>query len=290
MGAQETADINERFNNNAQAQRQSLVSRGLSNSTVLDTMAAGNERERGAELRRHNEGLRREQMGADMALSGDALQYGERATGQRVGIDSGLSGDALNFRERANSNRNTSNAMLTGDMLQFMERRDDTYPNYQQLQQLAQGLGQAGAGAGGGGGGMMAGAPIYQSPQQMGYQIPGAAYGMMGGGGYSGGGMGGGTSGGYGMPMTGLAGYSMAPGGGFPGGGAASPYGSLNQMQASNLNIQNSSDYYNMLRRQQEVADREAREAARRSAQFGGSGSGSGSPYTMFPGSFGYGV
>lgn len=283
LGAQEAEDINERFDNNAQAQRQSLVGRGLSNSTVLDTMAAGNERERGAELRRHNEGLRREQIGLDTQLSGDALGYGERATNSRIGFDSALSGDAMNFRERANNNRNTSNAMLTGDMLQFMERRDDLYPNYQMLQQLAQGMGQAG----GGGGGGMAGVPIYQSPQSMGFQIPNAAWGGMPlGGGFP---MGG-------MPMGG-AGGGMG-GGGMPGGGMPGGYnaplgasGGAMPAQQGNLNIQNMSDYNNYVRRQQELADRELAEQRRRDAAFVAAYNGTGgpSPYTMFPGSMGYG-
>jgi hypothetical protein len=134
VGNQQREDMNRRYDNNKGEIAQSLVARGMSNSTVKDNIEAGNERERNQASNRLEEALTRE----------------------RLGYDTGLQ----------------------GDLLQFMERRNDTYPDLNQLLQLAQMMGVA---TPQGGGGMMGGV----SPAN-GFVAPGG-FGM-GGGGFVGGG------------------------------------------------------------------------------------------------------
>lgn len=117
VGDQQRKDLNQRYDNNKGAVDQSLIARGMSNSTVSDSLKMGNERERNNAINRLEESLTRE----------------------RLGYDTGLQ----------------------GDLLQFMERRNDTYPDLNQLLQLAQMMGVAtpqGASMGGGMGGGMGGA------------------------------------------------------------------------------------------------------------------------------------
>lgn len=134
LGQQQARDINELYDQQAGQQSQDLIGRGLGNSTVMQTMQTGNNRERNADLARLNDQVRQQALQADSGLSADELQ--------------------------------------------FMERRNDQYPDYGLMAQLAQGMGAAGYGAGGGsGGGGFGGGGGYLSPQQLGYQIPGQAYG-----------------------------------------------------------------------------------------------------------------
>lgn len=132
IGTQQQADTDQAFKRQAAALQQNMINRGLSNSTVADTMAMGNERERLAEQRR---------------LQADLNQ-------QRLSTD----------------------AAMTNNTLGIMERREDEGPSYELLAQLAMGLGQGGMGDGGGG--VMMGAPIYASPGDLGFNIPGRAWGM----------------------------------------------------------------------------------------------------------------
>lgn len=148
-GQQEARDINTNYDRQAAARRQSLIARGLGDSTVSDTMQMGNERERTDAQGRLQERLRQQQISLD--------------------------------------------AQLSGDVLNFMERRDDTYPDLNQLMQLAQGMGEAGYGSGGGGGGGWGGGGGYVSPGGgggggMGFfnPIAGMYAGPMGGGGAGG--------------------------------------------------------------------------------------------------------
>lgn len=78
MGQQEAADINEAAKARAAAQRQSLVARGLSNSTITDNMEQGVERERVSDMGRLQERLRQQMLGLDTSLSGDTLNFMER--------------------------------------------------------------------------------------------------------------------------------------------------------------------------------------------------------------------
>lgn len=78
LGQQEAKDINEMYDNQAAKTKGDLIGRGLGNSTVMNTMLAGVERERAAELGRLNERVRQQAIGTDAGLSGDTLSFMER--------------------------------------------------------------------------------------------------------------------------------------------------------------------------------------------------------------------
>lgn len=77
-GQQEAADINEAAQGQGAALRQGLTARGLSNSTIMDNMNAGVERERRADQGRLQERLRNQFAQLDASLSGDVLGVMER--------------------------------------------------------------------------------------------------------------------------------------------------------------------------------------------------------------------
>ena len=77
-GNQERADINEAYDAQGAALRQGVISRGLGNSSVSDTMQMGNLRERSNSMGRLNDRLIQQRMAADAQLSGDVLNFMER--------------------------------------------------------------------------------------------------------------------------------------------------------------------------------------------------------------------
>lgn len=79
-GQQMGADIDEGFFNQAQATKQDLSRRGLSNTTIAGGAAIQNERERSKEQRRLGEDLTRLRTTQDAQLSGDLLAAMERRT------------------------------------------------------------------------------------------------------------------------------------------------------------------------------------------------------------------
>lgn len=79
-GAQEGQDISDRYRSQEAQRRQQLIGRGLGNSTVVNTMQMGNERERANDLGRLNERIRQQTLAADAGLTGDTLQFMERRT------------------------------------------------------------------------------------------------------------------------------------------------------------------------------------------------------------------
>jgi hypothetical protein len=80
MGSQEARDINERYRSQESQRRQQLIGRGLGNSTVVNTMQMGNERERLNDMGRLQERLRGQYLSTDAGLTGDTLQFMERKT------------------------------------------------------------------------------------------------------------------------------------------------------------------------------------------------------------------
>lgn len=82
-GAQERNDINEAYKDQWAARQQSMIGRGLGNSSILDTMQAGNERERINDQGRLEERLRQQRIGLDTSLSGDTLGFMERRVDQQ---------------------------------------------------------------------------------------------------------------------------------------------------------------------------------------------------------------
>lgn len=82
LGQQQARDINELYDQQAGQQSQDLIGRGLGNSTVMQTMQTGNNRERNADLQRLNDSVRQQAMQTDSGLSGDELQFMERRNDQ----------------------------------------------------------------------------------------------------------------------------------------------------------------------------------------------------------------
>jgi hypothetical protein len=78
LGQQEGRDINELYDSQGSKINQDLIGRGLGNSSVMATMAMGNNRERNADLGRLNDRVRQQAMATDAGLSGDELQFMER--------------------------------------------------------------------------------------------------------------------------------------------------------------------------------------------------------------------
>jgi hypothetical protein len=78
LGQQQGRDINELYDQQRSQQDQNLIGRGLGNSTVLDTMRMGSDRERNADLNRLNDSVRQQAIGTDAGLTGDTLQFMER--------------------------------------------------------------------------------------------------------------------------------------------------------------------------------------------------------------------
>lgn len=75
QGNQELDDVKSRYDTQAAAGDQDMVNRGLSGTTVRQTMKLGTQREKGAELRRVNE-----------RLQGNLANADERTTGNLMGV------------------------------------------------------------------------------------------------------------------------------------------------------------------------------------------------------------
>jgi hypothetical protein len=78
LGNQQRQDTNQAFDSNRGAITQSSIDRGLTNTTVLDNMLTGNERERSAALGRLSEALNRERMTQEYLPLKDQLDFLER--------------------------------------------------------------------------------------------------------------------------------------------------------------------------------------------------------------------
>ncbi len=130
LGDQAREDVNRRYDQLAASQRQSLISRGLGNTTVVDTTTRGLESQRGEELRRLEEGLRREKIGYDTSLSGDALGFQERGAGALTNLSRDMRQQLLAWF-----------LGTSGDTLRFMENRTDSGPNLANLMTLSKALG-----------------------------------------------------------------------------------------------------------------------------------------------------
>jgi hypothetical protein len=109
-------DLNAQYAQAQGAAGQSLVSRGLGNSTIADSVQRG--------------------LGYDRARAG--IDLGDRLTAQRVGFDASLGQAGLGFQERASG----ANAGLAQQQLGWMNSVSAPYPNAGLFSQLA---GQYGA-------------------------------------------------------------------------------------------------------------------------------------------------
>jgi hypothetical protein len=178
------ADVGERFDRLSSEVGQNLVSRGLG-GTVAAGAQRGVERDRGAELRRFDEGVRREFMDAFTSLTGDeisaaqelglaragfqqrgqetSLALAERLAAQRIGMGTDLDNQLLQMLRTFGGARLASTEQGNRDILSIMGQqgqfRLNTLGNVQDIppqsvwMQLANSFGRNAAGAPGGGGG-----------------------------------------------------------------------------------------------------------------------------------------
>lgn len=80
LGATESADIARKYSQAGAQQTQSLASRGLGNTTVVNAVAQGNLRNQTREQGALQERVRQQRLNTDAQLSGDKLQFQERRT------------------------------------------------------------------------------------------------------------------------------------------------------------------------------------------------------------------
>jgi hypothetical protein len=78
LGAQEQADIRDNYQNSLASGQQNLAARGLSGTTIGNTMQLGNTREMNADLNRSKERMAQTRLDTDSRLSGDLLGFKER--------------------------------------------------------------------------------------------------------------------------------------------------------------------------------------------------------------------
>jgi hypothetical protein len=78
LGNQQRADTNTAFDRNKGQLAQSMVSRGLTNSTVQDSLMKGNERTRGESLARLAEALTQQRLNTEYGMTKDQLGFMER--------------------------------------------------------------------------------------------------------------------------------------------------------------------------------------------------------------------
>ena len=96
LGRAARADLNRRYDQEAGNVEQSLIDRGLGNTTVLGSMTRGVRDQQDRAMNSLNEQLRRERLGYRTALSGDTLGSMERSIDAR----SNLYREPLDFMER----------------------------------------------------------------------------------------------------------------------------------------------------------------------------------------------
>lgn len=106
LGTQARKDIDRRYGDVSTQRQQALSARGFGGSTVGAAVEMGVQREKGGELGRLEEGLRRENIGLQSQL-----------TGQALGARMGLSQQALGAQQQMMSNRLNLMTGLSGDQL-----------------------------------------------------------------------------------------------------------------------------------------------------------------------------
>lgn len=191
LGAQELKDIQDRFTAERGSAEANMIDRGIGNTTIRPSVLGGVTRNESDALGGALDRINRLKLQTDMALSGDSLANQQGLHGERLGLMT----------------------ELPQRQLDFMERRTDSYPDMDQLLNLALRYGNA-EGQQGQGGVMYP--PNYNGTGQ--YQVPnpsmpGGGYTNPGGGSTGGGSTGGGSSGG--------GSNSRPPGGGL---GSSNPY------------------------------------------------------------------
>lgn len=176
MGKQERQDIRTQYDALRGTIQQNLIDRGLGGTTVVDSMRAGNERERRDALGRLDERLREQQANWDASLSADELAARSGVASGRLGLAQsrttgyegldqslsgqlldartnmgagrndfalGLSGELLNLQRSQNQERLGTDAATAKDIFNFMAAREDAAPAQSEYLQLLQGIGAA---------------------------------------------------------------------------------------------------------------------------------------------------
>jgi hypothetical protein len=156
LGEQARKDIDRRYGDVSTQRQQALSARGFGGSTVGASVEAGVQREKGAELGRLEEGLRRENINVRSQLTGQALGaqmgLGQQALGarERMGLGqlgmqegmmanqlnlmTGLSGDQLGAYQSLFGGQMNMFAGLSGDYLNTVGNVNIGYPSQMNLQ------------------------------------------------------------------------------------------------------------------------------------------------------------
>ena len=100
-GREAASDINRQFNRNQADSRQSLVDRGLYNTTVMDSVGRGIEEDRSRELRGLDEQVTEQELAQLERLSGDTLAAQERGIGLKNQLTQQIAGQRDRGIERA---------------------------------------------------------------------------------------------------------------------------------------------------------------------------------------------
>lgn len=111
MGDQARRNINEQFNVNASNIGQSLASRGLGNTTIRQSMATGNERERARAIGELDESIRAQRLNTDASLWGDSLGARQQIESQRAAA----ANEALNMRTQMEGSNWANRMNLLGN-------------------------------------------------------------------------------------------------------------------------------------------------------------------------------
>ncbi len=156
LGATELARINELFAASLSTQLQQLVDRGLYSSAIAADITARNTRDRDEQIQKLNDGLNREKLDnthklyeQQRAMRTTRAEHKHRAIAEKMSEAaarlSGLQSQQTENMQLMKYFLDERNKLLIG-LVGFVERREDTYPSFENLVQLATGLGDAGGG------------------------------------------------------------------------------------------------------------------------------------------------
>ncbi len=137
-------DVNRNFDNMQGAAQNSLVSRGLTNSTILDSVRSSVEADRGQALGRIGDQLSNAQSGAYNQLSGQQLGYAGQIPGAQEQAYGQLSGQQGQWMQDYGKLQLGTGLDTSKDMLNFAGSLNIPYPNaglYQTAQNQQQNYG-----------------------------------------------------------------------------------------------------------------------------------------------------
>lgn len=169
LGATEGTDLNQQFQNEAANAQQSLVNRGLNNTTVTDAVQRGIGLDQARAMTNLAEGVNAQTNQTLSQFGNPALQFGQQAVAANTGLgvqglqntgnialtglganqdlmnqNAGYLGQAANFANQANQQQ----TQLGQNQLNFMQSVNQQGPDYNTLANLAMAMGAAGTGYG----------------------------------------------------------------------------------------------------------------------------------------------